>query len=200
MPQQPTDWVLANDHASATLISAVYDPADKNMLVAALCTFTSAELQLAIKAQLEKNNSAAYSLRAIPDMNGNKAVLMSSAGRGYITESRHLSEFHARALATTFIHKKAGDPRLLGGAFYIVPLGEQDIEDLFIDRLIVTSHLTIQREWKSYLLSIGRQMKLVSELPTIGAPIFKGCLRVHPSGWDDAISGGLKAGLIEFVE
>lgn len=198
MAEQPTDWVLANDHASTSLISLVYDPTDKYMLVAALCAFTSVEVYTALKAQLEKNNSAAYSMRAIPDT-GNP-ITLSGAGRGYFTDKQSFDQFRARAFSACFVHKKAGDPRLFpGAAFYVIPFGEDKPEDLFIERLIASTPLPLQREWKSYLLSAGGKKKLVSELPIIGqADIFKASLKVSAIGWDSVVSDGLKQGFISF--
>ena len=200
MPQQPTDWVLANDHASTSLVSLVYDPTDRNMLVAALCAFTSVEIFTALKAQLEKNNSAAYSMRAIPETG--TPVMLTAAGRGYFTDKQTFEEFRARAFAASFVHKKAGDPRLYpGAAFYVIPFGGDQPEDLFIERLIASTPLPLQREWKSYLLSAGRVKKLVSELPVIGAPdIFKAPLKVSTVGWENVVTDGLKQGLIQFDE
>jgi hypothetical protein len=200
MPQQPTDWVLANDHASTPLVSLVYDPTDKNMLVAALCSFTAAGVYTALKAQMEKNNSAAYSMKAIPE-SGNP-ILLSAAGRGYITDKQTFDEFHARAFAASFIHKKAGDPRFYpGAAFYIVQIGDQAVEDLFMERLIAVTPLPLLREWKGFLISAGRKKKLVSELPVIGQPgIFKTPLKVSAVGWDNIVTEGLQNHLVHFEE
>ena len=200
MATKSQDWVLANDHASASLVSLVYDPTDKNMLVAALCAFTSVEVYTALKAQLEKNNSAAYSMKAIPET-GNP-IMLSGAGRGYFTDKQTFDEFRARAFSACFVHKKAGDPRLYpGAAFYVVPFGEDKPEDLFIERLIASTPLPLQREWKGYLLSAGGKKKLVSELPVIGLPgIFKTPLKISVIGWEDIVTDGLKQGLIQFNE
>ena len=197
---EPQEWMLANDHASASLVSLVYDPTDRNMLVAALCSFTAVETYTALKAQLEKNNSAAYSLKAIPDTG--QPVLLTGAGRGYFTDKQDFTEFHARAFAASFVHKKAGDPRLYpGAAFYVLPFGDELPEDLFIERLIASTSLPLQREWKGYLLSAGRVKKLVSELPVLGQPdIFKTPLKVNVVGWDSLVTEGLKQGLIQFNE
>ena len=196
----PQEWMLANDHASTSLMSLAYDPTDRNMLVAALCSFTAQGIYAALKAQLEKNNSAAYSMKAIPDA-GNP-ILLTAAGRGYITDKQEFHEFHARAFAASFVHKKAGDPRFYpGAAFYVIPIGEQSVEDLFIERLIAVTPLPLQRAWKSYLLSAGRVKKLVSELPVIGQPdIFQTPLRISAVGWDNVVCDGLKNKLIQFTE
>ena len=198
--KQTQGWSLANDHASTTLLSLVYDPTDNNMLVASLCAFTSVEVYTALKAQLEKNSSTAYSMRAIPD--SGQPVHLTPAKRGYITDRQAFDEFHARAFAASFLHKKTGDPRFNpGAAFYVVPLGDDKPEDLFIERLIAATPLPLQREWKSYLLSAGRIKKLVSPLPVIGLPdIFKDPLKVSVLGWDSIVSEGLQNGLIQFVE
>ena len=202
MSKQPTEWSLANDHAGTPLISLVYDPTDRNMIVAALCAFTAASVYTALKAQMEKNNSAAYSMKAIPD-SGSDVKALTAAGRGYVTDKQEFAQrFHARAFSACFIHKKAGDPRLYPGmAFYVVPIGEQNVEDLFIERLIAATPLPILREWKGYLLSAGKQKKLVSSLPLIGRPdIFPTPLRVSVLGWEDVVTDGLQNRLIHFEE
>jgi len=198
--QDEAEWVLANDHASTTLISLVYDPTDRNMLVAALCAFTSVEVFTALKAQLEKNNSTAYSMKAIPSV-GDKVVFLTGAGRGYFTDKQLFDDFRARAFAASFVHKGAGDPRLRPGAsFYVIPFGNDNPEDLFIERLIAATPLPVQREWKSYLFSAGGKKKLVSELPAIGMPTFKSAFKVSAVGWEEIVTDGLKQGLIQFVE
>ena len=198
-PEDNAGWMLANDHASTTLISLVYDPTDRHMLVAALCSFTSMEIYTALKAQLEKNSATAYSMRAIPDKGS--PITLSGAGRGYVTDKQPFDQFRARAFGAAFVNKKAGDPRLNPGtAFYVLPFGDDKPEDLFIERLIAATPLPLLREWKEYLLSAGRARKLVSELPVIGLPgVFNTPLKVSVLGWDKVVSDGLQHGLIQFA-
>ena len=200
MSKQASELMLVNDHASVTLSSLVYDPAENDLLVAALTVATSAELLAAIKAQLEKHGRNA--LRAV-DLVSNEIIQLRGAGFGYVTLKVPLRKINAKGLAVVFLHKAATDPNLVpGNAFYVVATAAQakQLPSLFIQRLMSATFHTILPEWQGYLLNAGFKHHLVARLPMAGNGDFAHALRVErsPQGWQDVISHGLHQRKITF--
>ncbi len=201
MSKKKSELMLANDHASVTLSSVVYDPGEDDLLVAAFTVATSVELLVAIKAQLEKNGR--NHLRVI-DMAGGDTLYLRGAGFGYVTVKSSLRKVNARGLAVAFLHKAATDPALVPGDwFYVVATADQvsALPDLFVQRLMSAMYHTILPEWKDYLLAVGLKRKLVTRLPIAGGKDdFAQALRVErsPEGWQDIISAGLRDHTIAF--
>ena len=200
MSNKPSELMLVNEHASVTLSSLVYDPAENDLLVAALTVATSAELLLAIKAQLEKHGRNA--LRAV-DLTSSEIIPLRGAGHGYVTLKVPLRKINAKGLAVAFLHKAATDPSLVpGNAFYVVATAAQakQLPMLFIQRLMSATFHTILPEWQGYLLKAGFKQQLITRLPIAGNRDFVHALRVErsPQGWQEAISAGLKSGRLTF--
>ncbi len=198
---KPTcELMLLNDHASVTLSSLVYDPAENDLLVAALTVATSAELLAAIKAQLEKHGRNA--LKAV-DLASQEVMPLRGAGFGYVTLRSPLRRINAKGLAVAFLHKAATDPNLVpGNAFYIVATAAQarQLPALFVQRLMSATFHTILPEWQGYLLNAGFKQQLITRLPIVGGGDFAHALRVERSaeGWRDVISHGLRQRKITF--
>ena len=188
-------WVLYNDHANVTLFDLVYSPAEDNLLVAALVAAASKTLYTAIKAQLEKNGGNGLAAQQL----GGDKVQVRGAGRGYICVETPLLKAGATGSAYIFAHKLAADPRgASGDAFYVLPNGA-DLTQLFTERLRVACEFAVRPEWGEYLLEMGLEQNLVTDLPTFGqGSFFPRALRVEREGWKDIISGGLRDGALSF--
>ncbi len=200
MSKPKSELMLLNEHASVTLSSLVYDPAENDLLVAALTVAPSAELLTAIKAQLEKHGRNV--LRAV-DLVSNEVISLRGAGFGYVTIKTPLRKINAKGLAVAFLHKAATDPAVVpGNVFYVVATAAQakQLPSLFIQRLMSATFHTILPEWQGYLLQAGFKHQLITRLPIVGNPDFAHALRVErsPEGWQAVISRGLRSGKIAF--
>ncbi len=200
MNKPNSELMLLNEHASVTLSSLVYDPAENDLLVAALTVATSAELLAAIKAQLEKHGRNV--LKAV-DLASQEVMPLRGAGFGYVTLRSPLRRINAKGLAVAFLHKAATDPNLVpGNAFYIVATAAQarQLPALFVQRLMSATFHTILPEWQGYLLNAGFKQQLITRLPIVGGGDFAHALRVERSaeGWRDVVSHGLRQRKITF--
>jgi hypothetical protein len=96
--QKQSELMLANDHASVTLSSLVYDPAEDNLLVAALTVASATELLIAIKAHLEKHAKKNW-LRVVNLAGIEDTLLVRGAGFGYAVAKSPLRKVNARGTA-----------------------------------------------------------------------------------------------------
>ena len=193
------EWWLANEHANVALASLVYDPAEDNLIVAALVAASTAQLMTAIKAQLEKNGNnhlKAHDLAGVED-----SIPLIGAGRGYITHKVDMTRINARGQVMALAHKLCADPGATRDAHFYLTLSDPNAQlaDEFIKRLIAATYITILPGWKDYLLQVGRDKELVAPLPSIGS-FFRSPLRVRTNNaaWGDIVSEGLREGHITF--
>jgi hypothetical protein len=201
--QKQSELMLANEHASVTLSSLVYDPAEDNLLVAALAVASATELLVAIKAHLEKHAKKNW-LRVVDLAGVEDTLLVRGAGFGYAVAKSPLRKVNARGTAVAFLHRAATDPGLVScDWFYVVATTDQrgDVPALFIERLMAATYHTILPEWGDYLFKVGLKKKLVADLPILGQPDdFSRALRVErcPEGWQAILSKGLRDGKLKF--
>lgn len=215
---------LSNGHARATVLSAVWSPADQQ-LVAVLMAATDKSVLKALKAELEKNNKNSFVALA-----GEAQAELAGAKRGYVNLSASLEKVNAQGHVMALLHWRAHDPRSAAGNrldgpparehefFYVVARHGQCLPSLFLDRLQLALAWALRPEWAARLLELGREAELVDCLPVGTAsalraaqagqlketgnpgplPGFQAALRVirDENGWGDVIGAALAAGTI----
>lgn len=178
---------LSNGHARATVLSAVWSPADQQ-LVAVLMAATDKTVLTALKAELEKNNKNSFVALA-----GDASAELAGARRGYVHLSASLEKTNAQGHVMVLLHWRAHDPRHVvtstkpadpsTGAppaerqyFYVVARQGDCMPSLFIDRMQLALPWALRPEWAEPLLKLGREAELVDCLSIavateIGGPL-----------------------------
>src|SRR4029079_15913083 len=95
---------LSNGHARATVLTAVWSPADRQ-LVAVLMAATDKTVLKALKAELEKNNK-----NSSVALTGDVKADLTGARRGYIQISTSLEQVNAQGHVMALLHWRAHDP------------------------------------------------------------------------------------------
>ncbi|MBI4673125.1 MAG: hypothetical protein HY741_15840 [Chloroflexi bacterium] len=168
--------VIRNEHAYVVALSAVWSPAD-NQLVAFTYQASDKQSLEAIKAQLEKNSkNAMIELRGAED----ETVILRVAARGYIKSAVSLERYNATGYAGAMLHWRGGDPRRIDGKdkednfFYVVAACGDDLTARFAERLQLAISWAIKDEWAAALMQAGveagEENKLVSRLPVAHSP------------------------------
>jgi len=177
--------VIRNDHAYVVALSAVWSPADSQLVA---FTYQASDKQSleAIKAQLEKNSkNATIELRGAED----KAITLRVAARGYIKSTVNLERYNALGYTGAMLHWRGGDPRRIDGKdkednfFYIVAVCGDDLTARFAERLQLAISYAIKEEWAALLMQVGEESKLVSRLPVAHSPELTPVL--ERAGWSE---------------
>ena len=172
---------ISNGHARATVLSAVWSPADQQ-LVAVLMAATDKTVLKALKAELEKNNK-----NACVSLTGDAKAELAGARRGYIQLSTSLEKANAQGHDMALLHWRAHDPRTVvtsnrqasrdaetprgeistvdNDYFYVVARKSECLQALFIERLQLALSWALRPEWAETLLELGREAELVDCLP-----------------------------------
>lgn len=165
---------LSNGHARATVLSAVWSPADQQ-LVAVLMAASDKTVLKALKAELEKHNKHAF-----VTLGGDVKAELAGAQRGYVHQSASLEKVNAQGHLMALLHWRAHDPRAAAGVpkgsggnpppgleepFYVVARQGQTLPGLFLERLQLALAWALRPEWAEVLLEVGREAGLVDCLP-----------------------------------
>jgi hypothetical protein len=166
---------LSNGHARATVLSAVWSPADQQ-LVAVLMAATDKTVLTALKAELEKNNR-----NSGVSLTGDVKAELAGARRGYIQLSTSLERANAQGHVMALLHWRAHDPRTVVASkpigrdpenstvendyFYVVSRQGECLPTLFLERLQLGLDWALRPEWAEPLLELGREAELVECLP-----------------------------------
>lgn len=207
---------LSNGHARATVLSAVWSPADEQ-LVAVLMAATDKTVLTALKAELEKNNKNAGVALA-----GEAKADLRGAQLGYLHLSATLDKVNAQGHLTSLLHWRAHDPRSASARsakgnsderaddyFYVVAGPCADLPTVFLERLQLALAWPLQPAWAEELLHLGRENGLVENLPVVcsGAlppaahsQTFRSAVRVLKAdeAWGQVISTALAQHIIAF--
>lgn len=168
---------LSNSHVRATVLSAVWSPADQQ-LVAVLMAATDKAVLKALKAELEKHNK-----RSLVVLAGEAKAELAGAQRGYVQLSASLDKLNAQGHVMALLHWRAHDPRAVaatskparqdqdaeapvaGDFFYVVGRQGQCLPTLFLERLQLALAWALRPGWAEKLLELGREAELVDYLP-----------------------------------
>jgi hypothetical protein len=166
---------ISNSHARATVLSAVWSPADQQ-LVAVLMAAPDKTVLTALKAELEKNNR-----NSGVSLTGDVKAELAGARRGYIQLSTSLEKANAQGHVMALLHWRAHDPRTVVATrtagrdaenstvendyFYVVSRQCECLPTLFIERLQLGLSWALRPEWAEQLLELGREAELVECLP-----------------------------------
>jgi hypothetical protein len=177
---------ISNGHARATVLSAIWSPADQQ-LVAVLMAATDKTVLTALKAELEKNNR-----NSCVSLTGDVKAELAGARRGYIQLSTSLEKANAQGHVMALLHWRAHDPRTVMASkptgrdaenstvesdyFYVVSRQADCLPTLFVERLQLGLSWALKPEWAETLLQLGREADLVDCLPVRAAIEQKGPL------------------------
>jgi hypothetical protein len=166
---------ISNGHARATVLSAIWSPADQQ-LVAVLMAATDKTVLTALKAELEKNNR-----NSCVSLTGDVKAELAGARRGYIQLSTSLEKANAQGHVMALLHWRAHDPRTVVASkptahdaenstvesdyFYVVSRQGDCLPTLFVERLQLGLSWALKPEWAETLLQLGREAELVDCLP-----------------------------------
>ena len=168
---------LSNAHARAAVLSAVWSPADQQ-LVAVLMAATDKAVLKALKAELEKNNK-----HSLVTLSGDAKAELAGAQRGYVQLSTSLERVNAQGHVMALLHWRGHDPRVVTTGskpaspddnqaqpdhyFYVVARQGECLPTLFLERLQLALAWALQPEWAEPLLELGREAGLVDCLPVV---------------------------------
>jgi hypothetical protein len=167
---------LANAHTRATVLSAVWDESE-HQLVASVLSASDNQSLLALKAELEKNTTSQLTLTLVK-----RNVALTGARRGYARVQTPHDKFHSHGGTLAVQHWKSLDPREVlppprkDGetspplTFYVVARAGDCLTTLFAQRLQLALNLPIQLAWAETLLTLGQEVDLVQPLATARHP------------------------------
>ncbi len=185
---------IANESAMVFASSAVWSPAD-SQLVAALVASPTKELLVAIRATLANNSNKGWITVKSPSDN----AFLRGAKRGFVHISSSLARANAVGSAAVLLHPLSGNPQEESAEyFYVVALPGESLPDKFGERLALAIPWPTQPTWSKYLLAAGQEAGLLEFLPVAG-PDFTAAVRVSKdeAGWQSIIEQGLQAKAIE---
>jgi hypothetical protein len=219
---------IRNESARVFLTSALWCPADQQ-LVAAVMVSDTYEVFRAIWATLATNSGKALTLVCPGQYRWlENKVALKGARQGFTTVNAPRST--AAIYTAALLHPRAGDPASLPPPAkkdgvevkpycYVVGQTGEDLVAKFEQRLGVALPWPTQPSWADYLLTTGREAKLVSELSAGVSEIFETAssededdaeliapdcpefaaglrVTIDPIGWREVIDAGLHSGAL----
>lgn len=190
--ERPHSLRLSTEHVSVVCSSAAWDM-ENHQLVAGTLVSPSTQSLRAITATLATNSKKGLTL----SVDGSSHYLQNTR-RGFTAISGSLTVSGAEGNVLTIVHPLTGNPQEQpADYFYVLAPKEQNLADIFCERLALAIAWPTQPEWVSYLMEAGSEKELVQHLDTCGPDFGSAlCVLKNETGWKTIIESGLAEGRI----